>query len=67
MWLLKVYFSKIYYCYKVYFSKVYCGQGLSMDTFKLKEGIIVTHSEEKTINVGKKIVYVVPLWKWLLT
>ena len=38
----------------------------AMDKFKLKEGTIVTLSEERKITIDKKIVRIVPLWKFLL-
>jgi hypothetical protein len=34
--------------------------------FGLKEGIIITENEEKTIEQGGGIIQVMPAWKWLL-
>lgn len=30
------------------------------------EGIIITYNQESTIEVDKKIIHVIPIWKWLL-
>jgi len=44
-------------------------QGLieSMDKFKLKEGLILTHNQEEEIKIERKKIKVMPVWKWLLT
>ncbi len=43
-------------------------QGLreAMKAFNLGEGIIITFTEEETITADHKIIYVIPLWKFLL-
>ncbi|MDD4421336.1 MAG: DUF4143 domain-containing protein, partial [Bacteroidales bacterium] len=35
-------------------------------TYKLKEGTILTISEEKTITNSGKTIHVLPVWKWML-
>ena len=34
--------------------------------FKLKEGLILTHGQEEEIKIEKKLIRIVPTWKWLL-
>jgi len=38
----------------------------AMDELKLKDGFILTYNEEDEIKMNKKIINVVPCWKWLL-
>lgn len=38
----------------------------AMELFKLKKGLIITNSEEEKIELDKKIVNVVPAWRWFL-
>ncbi len=38
----------------------------AMDELKLKDGFILTYNEENKIKINKKIINVVPCWKWLL-
>ena len=38
----------------------------AMDELKLKDGFILTYNEEDKIKINKKIINVVPCWKWLL-
>jgi uncharacterized protein len=38
----------------------------AMEKFKLNKGLIVTRDQEDRMKIGKKIINVVPLWKWLL-
>ena len=38
----------------------------AMDEFDLTEGLILTQNFEDKILMGKKIIYVKPVWKWLL-
>jgi len=39
----------------------------AMNKFKLKEGLIITLDEERDIEVEGKKIYVLPVWKWLLS
>lgn len=39
----------------------------AMCFFKLKEGLILTHEQEKILDVKGKKIKVLPAWKWLLT
>lgn len=39
----------------------------AMEEFKLKEGLILTNDQEDEFKVGKKIIRVMPVWKWLLS
>ena len=39
----------------------------AMKQYKLKEGLILTKDQEESFIVEKKKVFVIPLWKWLLT
>lgn len=34
---------------------------------KLKEGLIITHSDERTINQDGFTIKVIPAWKWLIS
>lgn len=38
----------------------------AMSKFKLKEGFIITRSEDRKIIINKRTIHVVPLWKFLL-
>lgn len=38
----------------------------AMDELKLKDGFILTYNEEDEIKINKKIINVIPCWKWLL-
>ena len=38
----------------------------AMDKFKLKEGLLLTNSQEEELKVEGKKIKVVPVWKWLL-
>jgi len=38
----------------------------AMEQFSLKEGVLLTESEEEERKIGKKVIKFVPLWKWLL-
>lgn len=37
-----------------------------MDKFKLKTGLIITQDQEADIKIGKRVIRIIPLWKWLL-
>ena len=39
----------------------------SMDKFKLKEGLLLTNSQEEEIKIEGKKIKVMPVWKWILT
>lgn len=39
----------------------------AMDTFKLKEGLLLTQEQEEEIIMNKKKIKVLPVWKWLLS
>jgi len=39
---------------------------VAMDELKLKNGFILTYNEEDEIKVNKKMINIVPCWKWLL-
>lgn len=39
----------------------------AMDLYKLKKGLIISFNQEKCLTVGKHVVTVMPLWKWLLS
>lgn len=38
----------------------------ALEQYNLPEGIIITENEEDEIEVDKKSVKVIPIWKWLL-
>ena len=38
----------------------------ALESFKLKDGIIITENEEKEEKINKKKVKFIPLWKWFL-
>ncbi len=38
----------------------------AMETFKLKEGLILTDNQEEERKIGKKSIKILPVWKWLL-
>ena len=38
----------------------------AMERFNLKEGLVITEDFSDTIDLGKKKIYVEPVWKWLL-
>ncbi len=38
----------------------------AMKKFKLKEGLLLTSSQEEKIKIGRKKIRVMPVWKWLL-
>jgi uncharacterized protein len=38
----------------------------AMEELKVKQGLILTYSEEETIKLGKKKVIVKPVWEWAL-
>ena len=37
-----------------------------MDELKLNDGLILTYNEEDEIKMNKKVVNVIPVYKWLL-
>jgi len=39
----------------------------AMNKFKLKEGMILTNSQDDEFKVDNKIIKVMPVWKWLLS
>lgn len=39
----------------------------AMKKFNLDEGFIITLEEERDVKIEKKIIHVLPVWKWLLT
>jgi len=38
----------------------------AMNCYNLNKGIILTDSDEKTINIDEKEIIVLPVWKWLM-
>ncbi|MEA3295608.1 MAG: ATP-binding protein [Patescibacteria group bacterium] len=38
----------------------------AMDAYKLKKGIIITHNQDKIIQLNKKKIALVSAWKWML-
>lgn len=38
----------------------------ALSTFHLKEGILLTQDQEEDLHIDKKIIHVLPVWKWLL-
>jgi predicted AAA+ superfamily ATPase len=38
----------------------------AMNTFKLKEGLIVTYNQTDEFNIDSKKIKILPVWKWLL-
>ena len=38
----------------------------AMERFKLKEGLLLTNSQEEEIKLDRKTIVVKPVWKWLL-
>ena len=38
----------------------------AMTEYNLREGCIITMETEETINIGEKIIRVIPAWKWML-
>jgi uncharacterized protein len=38
----------------------------AMNKFKLKTGLILTNDHEEEIEVNKKKIIMIPVWKWLL-
>lgn len=38
----------------------------AMDTYHLREGIILTENEQDTIKINNFVISVIPIWKWLL-
>lgn len=38
----------------------------AMDTYHLREGIILTENEQDTIKMNGFVISVIPIWKWLL-
>lgn len=38
----------------------------AMNKFRLKLGTILTNDQEEEMNIGGKVVVVIPVWKWLL-
>lgn len=38
----------------------------AMERFNLKEGLVITEDFSDSIDLGKKKIYVEPVWKWLL-
>ena len=39
----------------------------AMETYKLKEGLLLTYDQEDTIKINRKTIRIMPVWKWLLT
>ncbi len=42
------------------------GLSEAMETFNLKEGLILTYNQEDELELGGKKVFLKPVWKWLL-
>ena len=42
------------------------GLAEAMEKFKLKEGLLLTNSQEEVIQLGGRKIIVKPVWKWLL-
>jgi len=42
------------------------GLSEAMNKFKLKEGLILTNSQEEELKIGGKKIIIKPVWKWLL-
>ena len=38
----------------------------AMNTYHLREGIILTENEQQTIEMEGRLISVIPIWKWLL-
>jgi len=38
----------------------------AMDEFKLKTGIVLTYDQEEEIVIGRRCIFIKPVWKWLL-
>ncbi len=38
----------------------------ALNKFKLKEGLVITFDQEEKIEIGGKIIRLIPAWKWLL-
>lgn len=38
----------------------------AMEYYKLNQGKILTYNQEKIIKIGKKIIEILPIWKWFL-
>lgn len=38
----------------------------AMEEFKLTKGYILTYEQEDEINVGNKLIKILPIWKWML-
>ena len=38
----------------------------AMEELKLSKGLILTYDDEEEIDQGKKVIRVMPVWKWLL-
>ena len=36
----------------------------ALETFKLKEGLIITYNQADILRVGSKTIKVLPAWKW---
>lgn len=39
----------------------------AMNTYNLKEGLILTENEEKIIKISRSVIKAIPIWKWLLS
>ena len=37
----------------------------ALDTFNLNSGLILTYNQEDRIDVNRKNINVIPVWKWL--
>ena len=42
------------------------GLSEAMEKFNLKEGLLLTNSQEEEIKTGKKKIRITPVWKWIL-
>ena len=38
-----------------------------MNKFNLRKGLILTLDEEDELNIDKKKINIIPIWKWYLT
>ena len=39
----------------------------AMNTYGLKEGLIITENEQETLEVENFLIKIIPVWKWLLS
>lgn len=47
-------------------TREYAGLIEALEEFNLKEGLILTNDQEKTIKINGKNIKILPVWKWLL-